>query len=284
MGVRPTTEPTPERAVLWIAAADLAGDGETLPYADFTVVSELFLTATAKAAEVVLPAQSFLEREGTFTNGERRVQRYYRAVPPLGQSKADWQIFASVGEKLGQGKVKASPSLVMNEIARNVSHYAGITYQALAKVEKQFPDVGGIDLYYGGTAFENTTGLGVQYPSAADRGESVVAALQTASPDQAPQKLNGMIAVPTTLLYDQGTTFVRSSVMHPRIPKAFVEINSADASKLGIKDGETITLAIDGDESQVTARVDGRAPEGVVLVPQSLGVNLNRMTGVTIKK
>ena len=140
------------------------------------MVSELFLTATAKAADVVLPAQSFLEREGTFTNGERRVQRYYRAVPPVGQSKADWQIFAMVSEKSGLGKVKASPSLVMNEIARNVNHYAGITYQALAKVEKQFPDVGGMDLYYGGNAFENTTGLGVQYPSAADRGEGVVAA------------------------------------------------------------------------------------------------------------
>jgi len=286
MGVRPTTEPIPERALLWIAGVDLVGDGETMPYADFTVVSELFLTATAQAADVVLPAQSFLEREGTFTNGERRVQRYYRAVPPAGQSKADWQIFAMVGEKSGQGKVKASPSLVMNEIARNVNHYTGITYQALAKVEKQFPDVGGVDLYYGGNAFENTTGLGVQYPSATDRGEGVVAALQTASPDQVPQKSSGMIAVPVTLLYDQGTTFARSFLMRPRVPKAFVEINSADAAKLGIKDGETITLVLEGDESQVNARVAerGRAPEGVVLVPQSLGVNLNRMTGVTIKK
>ncbi|MBI5082153.1 MAG: NADH-quinone oxidoreductase subunit NuoG [Chloroflexi bacterium] len=280
MGVRPTTEPIPERALLWIAGADLVGDGETLPYADFTVVSELFLTATAKAADVVLPAQSFLEREGTFTNGERRVQRYYRAVPPLGQGKADWQIFASVGEKCGQGKVKASPSLVMNEIARSVNHYAGITYQALAKVEKQFPDVGGIDLYYGGNAFENTTGLGVQYPSATDRGEGVVAA----SPESKPEKLNGMIAVPVTLLYDHGTTFARSFLMHPRVPQAFAEINSADAAKLGIKDGETITLAMNGDEAKVMAHVNGRAPEGVVLVPQSLGVNLNRVSGVTIKK
>ncbi len=280
MGVRPTTEPIPERALLWIAGADLVGDDETLPYADFTVVSELFLTATAKAADVVLPAQSFLEREGTFTNGERRVQRYYRAVPPVGQSKADWQIFAMVSEKSGLGKVKASPSLVMNEIARNVNHYAGITYQALAKVEKQFPDVGGMDLYYGGNAFENTTGLGVQYPSAADRGEGVVAA----SPESKPIKLNGMIAVPTTLLYDQGTTFARSFLMHPRVPKAFAEINSVDAARLGIKDGEMITLVLQGDESQVSARVNGRAPEGVVLVPQSLGVNLSRVSGVQIKK
>lgn len=280
MGVRPTTEPIAERALLWIAGADLVGDGGTLPYADFTVVSELFLTATAKAADVVLPAQSFLEREGTYTSGERRVQRYYRAVLPIGQSKADWQIFASVGEKSGQGKAKASASLVMNEIARSVNQYTGITYQALAKVEKQFPDVGGIDLYYGGNAFENTTGLGVQYPSATDRGEGVV----TASPDHKPLKINGMIAVPTTLLYDQGTTFARSFLMRPRVPEAFAEINSADAAKMGIKDGETITLVVDGNESRVNARVNGRAPEGVVLVPQSLGVNLNRASGVEIKK
>ena len=93
-----------------------------------------------------------------------------------------------------------------------------------------------------------------------------------------------MIAVPTTLLYDQGTTFARSFLMHPRVPKAFAEINSVDAARLGIKDGEMITLVLQGDESQVSARVNGRAPEGVVLVPQSLGVNLSRVSGVQIKK
>ncbi|MBI3244207.1 MAG: NADH-quinone oxidoreductase subunit NuoG [Chloroflexi bacterium] len=162
MGVKPNGEGLPESKVLFIAAADPVGDGQTSPGASFKVVTELFLTATAKEADVVLPAQAFTEREGTFTNGERRVQRFYPAVPALGQSCADWQIFTRLGEKMGQGKAKAGAAAIMLEISKAVTQYSGLTYQSLARVEKQFPDVGGADLYYGGTAFENTAGLGVQ--------------------------------------------------------------------------------------------------------------------------
>ena len=88
-----------------------------------------------------------------------------------------------------------------------------------------------------------------------------------------------------TLLYDRGTTFVRSYVMHPRIPAPFVELNSADAQKLGIADGDMVTLNVNGKEAQMTARVDGRAPAGAVLVPQSLGGPvLNRQTAAEVKK
>ncbi len=91
--------------------------------------------------------------------------------------------------------------------------------------------------------------------------------------------------MPTTLLYDRGTTFYRSYLMHPRIPMPYVEINSADAAKLGVTDGETILLTVNGQEAQVTARVDGRAPEGALLVPQSLGgPTLSGATATSVKK
>ncbi len=271
MGARPTGGTLPDCAVLLIAATDPVGDGIKLPKAGFTIVSELFLTATARAADVVLPAQAFTEREGTFTNGERRVQRFYPAVPSVGRSRADWQIFALIGERVGQGKAKPSAAAVMDEIAKAVPEYAGISYQALARVEKQLPDVGGVDLYYGGTAYENRAGLGAQYPTAADRGEAVAAiALESIAPARRSHK-GGLMAVPTTLLYDRGTTFFRSEMMRPRMPLPFVEINSADAAKLGVKDGAMVALTVDGKEMQVKARVDSRAPEGAVLVPQSLG-------------
>jgi NADH-quinone oxidoreductase subunit G len=273
MGVRPSGEALPESAVLFVAAADPVGDGLPLPRAGFTVVAELFLTATAKEADVVLPAQAFTEREGTFTNGERRVQRFYPAVPALGQSRADWQIFFQLIERLGLDKAKPGAAAVMAEISKAVPQYAGISYQTLARVEQQFPDVGGADLYYGGNAFENTTGLGVQYPSAADQGEPVVIGVTNPSHVANPSHAvtGDLVAVPTTLLYDRGTTFIRSDVMRPRIPKSYIEINSADAARLGIADGETVVLSVNGNDMQATARVDGRAPEGAVLVPQSLG-------------
>lgn len=273
-------------SALIIAAADPVGDGLEVK-TNFLVVSELFLTETAQAADVVLPAQAFTEREGTFTNGERRVQRFYPAIPAVGQSKADWQIFAALSERLGLGKAQSGAAAVFAEIAKTVPAYAGLSYMKLAQVEKQFPDVGGVDLYYGGTAFENTSGLGVQIPSGAERGEAVSLSPVSAS---ARNDGAGLVAVPTTLLYDRGTTFYRSYVMHPRIPLPYVEINSADAAQLGIADGETIMLSVNGAEAQVTARqvtarVDGRAPVGVVLVPQSLGgAVLGAAASATVKK
>ncbi|MBI4314474.1 MAG: molybdopterin-dependent oxidoreductase, partial [Chloroflexi bacterium] len=230
-------------------------------------VSELFRTATANAADVVLPAQAFTEREGSFTSGERRVQRFYPAVPAMGHSRADWQIFSQLGERVGQGQARPGAAAVMTEISKAVPDYSGVTYQAMAKVEKQFPDVGGTDLYYGGTAYQNNAGLGVQYPSAADRGEPVAVA-EVAS---VAHRVGGLVAAPITVLYDRGTTFIRSYVMHPRIPRPYIVINPADAAALGIADGETIVLSVNGKELSAAARVDGHAPAGALLAPQSLG-------------
>ena len=290
MGVRPTSEPLPDSSVLMIAATDPVGDGTSLPKAGFMVVSELFLTDTAQAADIVLPAQAFAEREGTFTNGERRVQRFYPAVPAVGRSRADWQIFSQIGEWVGHGKAQPGAAAVMVEIGKKVPEYVGISYQTLAKVEKQLPDVGGLDLYYGGTAYENKAGLGVLYRTAADRGEAVavesIAAVGTAREQPASRSSKGgLVAVPTTLLYDRGTTIFRTEMMRPRMPLPFGEINSADAARLGVKDGDMIALNVDGKETQIKARVDGRAPAGAVLVPQSLGGPvLSRAIETAIKK
>ena len=127
MGATPSAELDRPSALI-VAAADPVGDGLEIK-TNFLVVSELFLTETAQAADVVLPAQAFTEREGTFTNGERRVQRYYPAGPALGASKADWQIFALIGEKMGLGKAKAGAAAVFAEIAKMVPGYAGLSYQ-----------------------------------------------------------------------------------------------------------------------------------------------------------
>jgi len=280
MGIAPGDE-VAASDVMIVAAADPVGDGLELR-SGFTVVSELFLTATARAADVVLPAQAFTEREGTFTNGERRVQRFYPAAPPVGQSKPDWQIFALIGERLGYAKTKTSAAAVFAEIAKTAPRYEGLSYQKLAQVEKQFPDVGGADLYYGGAAFENTSGLGMQTPTMAERGEGF-AVNHVANGRRHPG--DGLIAVPTTVLYDRGATFAPSELMRPRTPKAYVELNSADAAKLGIADGEAVALLVNGKETPAVCRVNGRAPEGVALVPQSLGgPQLNGATSVAVKK
>lgn len=155
--------------VVYIAAADPAGDdphlAEALQQAEAVIVQELFLTETAKLAEVVFPAQAFSERDGSYTSGERRVQRFYPAVPPWGDSRADFAIAAAVAAAAGIEVEGRSARLVMDKIAATVPAFAGISYGKLAEVTEQWPIVGRGDLYYGGTTYENRQGLGVHLNS-----------------------------------------------------------------------------------------------------------------------
>ncbi len=151
---------------LYLLGADPVGDGLMAGRGqlDFLVVQELFLTETAALADVVLPAQSWVERDGTFTSGERRVQRYYPAIQTVGDSRPDWQILALVSERVGLDKPPFAAGQIFGEIAKTVPQYKGLDYRILGQVEKQWPDVGGDDLYYGGNAYENRAGLGRQWP------------------------------------------------------------------------------------------------------------------------
>ena len=154
---------------VYVAACDPAGDNsklaEALRSAKFVIVHELFLTETAKLADVVLPAQAFTERDGSYTSGERRVQRFYPAVRPLGESKADYAITALLGKELGMDIEGSSSALVMNRLAAMVSAFSGISYGKLAETTEQWPLIGRSDLYYGGTSYQNSQGLGVHLAS-----------------------------------------------------------------------------------------------------------------------
>ncbi len=263
--LRPLSDTLAAANAAWIVAADPLGDGTVTSLPAFTVVQDLFLTETAQRAEVVLPAAAWTERDGTYTNGERRVQRFYPAVPA--QAKSDVEIAALVGEKLGL-KLSKFASVVFNDIARAVPAYAGLNYQKLAEAPKQWPDVGGADLYYGGTSYTNDQGIGVQTPTAAERGEAV-----SARPVDVPATPTAnLILVPVSVLYDRGTTFGRSVLMHPRLPLPHVELNAADAHALGIANGDTVTVSAGGRDLTVTAHVNGKAPQGVALLPESLTV------------
>jgi NADH-quinone oxidoreductase subunit G len=280
MGLKPRdlSQPLTGATASWIAAADPVGDGrmsaDDLRQSGFVVVQELFLTETAQAADVVLPAAAWAEREGTYTNGERRVQRFYPAVPARG--KPDHQIAAEIGERVGVRLPKFA-SQVFAEIAQNIPAYAGLAYQELARVEKQWPEIGGQDFYgkvnyYGGTAYENEQGLGAQLKSGAERGQP--AAVGKVETHEARRE--GLTLVPIMVLYDRGATFVRSRVMHPRLPLPHVELNPADAARLNVADGDEVTVSVNGTTVKVTARVAerGRAPQGVALMPESLGVTV----------
>jgi NADH-quinone oxidoreductase subunit G len=246
------------------ASYDLAAQ-TALSQAGFRVALTLFENASTAQADLVLPRQSVPERDGTFTNGERRVQRFYTAQGFLGQTRPDWKIFAEAHRALDPNyKVKPSAGAVMAEITQHVPRYAQMSYKALAQVIRQFPDVGGEDLYYGGTAYNNKGGVGLQWPVEAESGAKI--SLKPAD-GKAPKKEKGLLALPVRVLYDRTPEFSASALMQQRIPQAYAELHAEDAHKLKVAEGDSLRLTFAGQQVSVKAHINGSAPKGVVLVP-----------------
>lgn len=253
-----------EIKALYVMGADPLGDGR-LPdrgQLDFLIVQELFLTETAKLADVVLPAQSWAEREGTYTSGERRVQRYYQAIPPLGECRPDWQIVAQIGERLDMGKPAFAASLLFRDLAKVVPQYKGMDYRSLAKVEDQWPDVGGEDVYFGGTSYRNEAGLGQQWPAAAET-EDV----------ELFEVVNGDTAVSANLplariakLYTPGALIDHTPMLADRLAAPTLHLHAGDAEKINAQDGDERVVAVNGRKISVRVSVNGRAPAGLALI------------------
>ncbi|MFN2145013.1 MAG: NADH-quinone oxidoreductase subunit NuoG [Anaerolineales bacterium] len=265
--------------VAYVAGADLAGDDPALKMAlvkaEFVVLQELHHTATMELADVVLPAQSFMEREGSITSGERRVQRYYPAVPPEGESKADFAIAAELAAKAGLELESASAGMVFLGIVGKFKDYADLDYQALAEVGEQWPLIGREDLYYGGTSYANKQGLGVLLQSAAGRGEQI----SVGGVEMPEIGAEGLLAVPVTRLYDQGNNMRYADVVFPRIASSYVALNPADGEGMG----EVVTVELNGFHAEVALKLDHNVPQGIVLVPRSFGLPVSAPTPITVK-
>ena len=253
---------------LFALGADPVGDGlmDGRGQLSFLVVQELFLTETAKLADVVLPAQSWAEREGTFTSGERRVQRTYPAIPAMGQARPDWQILAQLAERVGLGKPPFAASLVFKEIAAAVPQYAGMDYRTLAQVTEQWPVVGGSDLYFGGTAYDNHQGLGQQTATAAESGALDGFDLPADTPaTTAPRRVGAINVLRTPALYTPGTLINLTPVLRDRLARPTLFINPGDAAALLIGAGEAMVV-MGGEEVAATVVLDEDAPIGLALL------------------
>jgi NADH-quinone oxidoreductase subunit G len=272
---------------VYIVGADPFGDGMLKLKAGrrkpFLVVQDIFETESTRLADAVLPAQTFMEREGTFTSGERRVQRFYRAVPAAEGPKADFAITSQVARQMGV-ILEGTAAAVVFEImtAEEESSFAGLTFARLSDVWPQWPIIGRGDLYYGGTTYENTQGLGVQLFSAAQRGEKFSLPRVHRVPTLRPKEAQ-LLGVPVTRLYDRARSVLSAGLLGPRIGEAFVALHPIAAEQMGVSDGQRVTVSVDGTSKEVVVKIDAGIASGVALVPRSMGVPISEPTPIRLK-
>ncbi|BCA78362.1 NADH-quinone oxidoreductase subunit NuoG [Desulfuromonas sp. AOP6] len=204
----------------------------------FLVVQDIFLSPTAQQADVVLPASSFAEKDGTFTNAERRIQRVRKGVSSPGDAKTDFEIFELLSARFGRNISYTAPAAVFADIAANVAEYAGIQLDA---VGPQGVVWGGDDL-----ALKKKRVVAVDGP-------------------EAPQ--GDFLLVTGSSLYHSGTMSTRAKGSLSVVAEPYIEFGQEDAKKLQVTDGDVVTVKAEGGQIKLKAKVDRRLPQGVVFAP-----------------
>jgi NADH-quinone oxidoreductase subunit G len=272
---------------VYIVGVDPAADdpklAKALEGAEFVAVQDVIETTTTDIADVVLPAQAFTEREGTLTSGERRVQRFYAAVPVTGDAKPDFAITAQIARHMGVVLEGTSLTAVFSILADSIKSFEGLSYTRLAEVKEQWPIVGRSDMYYGGTTYENKMGMGAHLSAAATRGETVT--LSKVETEAAPRpKENELLAVPVTRLYDRGTTVMQSAnMLRDWIGGPTVCLHPDAAKNLGVENGQVVTVTFNGTSAEAKVQLDDTISVGIALIPRSMGLAIHAPISAKVK-
>lgn len=221
---------------------------------DFLVVSELFMSQTARMADVILPAASALEKDGTFTNGERRVQRVRRVVDPPGKARPDWEAISAVSGAMGTPMVYLDPSEIMDEITQLTPPMAGVSYTRLDTEELQWP-VPSLD--HPGTAVLHTD----QFP----RGRAKFAPVEYMPPGEEPDDEYPFVLVTGRVLqhYNAGT-MTRRTRLAQVVSHDFLEIHPDDAQACQLSDGDQAKVSSRRGTINITVHVSERVNRGTV--------------------
>jgi formate dehydrogenase alpha subunit len=239
-----------------LADADIGHVREALEKLDFLVVQDIFLSETAQLAHVVLPGATFAEKDGSFTNTERKVQRVRKAVEPVGDSKPDWWITCQIAQRMGsKGFDFADPSQIMDEVNRLTPSYGGITYRRLEEGGLQWPCP---TEEHPGTLFLHATRF--------TRGKGRLIPLEYKPPMELPDDEYPLILTTERSLFHfhTGTMTRKVKGLNVLLGKGLVEINPQDASDLSIADGEVVKVISRRGEIAAQAKVTGVSPRGVV--------------------
>ncbi len=241
---------------------------------DFLVVQDIFLTETAQLADVVLPAVTFAEKEGTFSNTERRVARVRQAIPPLPGAKQDWQIIAEIATRLGYPMKYTHPEEIFEEIRKVTPSYAGITYKRLEGGGIQWP-----------CPSEDHPGTVFLHKDKFARGLGAFFAIDHKDPAEMPDPEYPLYLTTGRLLYQYHTATMsrRAAGLVEKAPECFVEISDLDAAAYKIAAGDQVRVKSRRGEIVAKAQISPKAVPGTVFVPFHFAeAAANRLTNAAL--
>ena len=236
---------------------DLTHVEKALKNLDLLIVQDIFLTETAQLADVVLPTACFAEKDGTFTNTERRVQRIRKAVQPPGQAKADLEIIAAIATKMGYPMPYQSSGAIMGEINSVAPIYGGITYARIEEEGLQWP-----------CPSEDHPGTRFLHKDGFSRGLGLFHAVEYIPPAELPDQDYPFILSTGRVLYQYhtGTMTRRSAGSEELCPESLVEINPTDADGLGIANGQMVMVTSRRGRVRVKAKITNRSDQGTIFM------------------
>jgi formate dehydrogenase alpha subunit len=206
---------------------------------EFLVVQDLFMTHIGSYAHVVLPGVSFAEKDGTFTNMERRIQRVRKAISPIGDSRPDWKILCDLSKMMGYPMGYQSPAEVMEEIASMVSIYAGVSYSNLEKSGIQWSSKNGWKRGF----------LPIEYKGPAEQ----------------PDTKYPLWIIPRGFHYHYGigTATKRAMGLAKVFPDSCIEVHPEDAKKAGLDEGGKAKVISPRGEVETICKISEAVPKGV---------------------
>jgi formate dehydrogenase major subunit len=241
-----------------VSDPDLNHCEKSLKNLDFLVVQDIFLTETARLADVVLPSACFAEKEGTFTNTDRRVQRVRKAVEPPGQAWEDWKITCEIAGRMGYAMQYENSRQIMEEIARLTPSYGGISYD---RIEQE-------GIHWPAPTVEHP-GTPILHREQFTKGKGTFHAIDYIPPAEKTDADYPMYLTTGRLLYQYhtGTMTMKSEGLMDIAPECFVEISPQDARKYELQDGAAVNIASRRGNIQAKIKVSTKAVSGTVFIP-----------------
>ena len=257
-----------------VSDPDLNHAEESFTHLDFLVVQDIFMTETAQQADVVLPSTCFAEKEGTFSNTERRVQRVRKALDSPGSAREDWRITAEIARRLGYPMHYASAEEIFTEIAELTPSYAGITYDRIEEEGIHWP-----------CPNPEHPGTPILHTQQFTHGRGVFHAIDYIPPAEQVDADYPLYLTTGRLLYQYhtGTMTRRTEGLNERAPGSFVEISFADADRHGLKDGDKIRIASRRGEITAQVKISEQAVDGTIFIPFHFAeAAANRLTNAAL--